>query len=85
MMHLFAAGELLRDPERCTAKSGNDYASALIRVDSDTVVNVVAFDTDLVDRLLVLEKDDPLRALCDCHAADGRPGPGNRGETPCAT
>jgi single-stranded DNA-binding protein len=60
MMHLFAAGELLRDPELRTAKSGNDYASALIRVDSETVVNVVAFDTDLVDRLLALEKGDPL-------------------------
>jgi single-stranded DNA-binding protein len=60
MMHAFIAGELVRDPERRTAKTGNDYATALVRVDGDTLVNVTAFDTTLVERLLALKKGEPL-------------------------
>jgi single-stranded DNA-binding protein len=60
MMHLFASGELVRAPERRTTKTGNDYATALLRVDSDTLVNVVVFDNDLAEQLLVLSKGDPL-------------------------
>jgi single-stranded DNA-binding protein len=59
MMHLFAAGELVRDPERRTAKSGNDYATALMRSGED-LVSLAVFDTDLVERLLALVKGDPL-------------------------
>jgi hypothetical protein len=33
MMHLYCAGELVRDPESKVAKNGNRFASALLRVD----------------------------------------------------
>jgi single-stranded DNA-binding protein len=59
MMHLFAAGELVRDPERKTAKNGNAYATALMR-EGEAVITVTAFDRELAERLLTLEKGDPL-------------------------
>lgn len=58
-MHLFCSGELVRDPERRTAKSGNDYATALMRAGED-LVSLAVFDAELAERLLALEKGDPL-------------------------
>jgi single-stranded DNA-binding protein len=60
MMHSFAAGELVRDPERRQTKAGHDYATALVRCEGDTLVSVTAFEAELAERLLDLRKGDPL-------------------------
>lgn len=60
MMHAFAAGELLRDPERKTASNGNAYTTALLKVDADTVVSLTAFDATLAERLAALRKGGAL-------------------------
>jgi single-stranded DNA-binding protein len=60
MMHLFCSGELVRDPERKTTKTGNPYATGLVRCDGDTLVSVTAFETTLAERLLALKKGDPV-------------------------
>jgi single-stranded DNA-binding protein len=59
MMHLFASGELVKAPEQRTTREGKPYATALMRAGED-LVNLVAFDAELVERLLALEKGDPL-------------------------
>ena len=59
-LHCFCSGELLRDPERKTSSNGNPFVSALLRVDSDTVVSVTAFDATICDRLAALRKGAPV-------------------------
>lgn len=59
-MHLFTAGELIRDPERKTSSNGNAYVSALLRVDPETVVSLTAFDTTLAASLAGLKKGSAL-------------------------
>lgn len=59
-LHCFCSGELLRDPERRTAKSGNAFAAALLRVDAETVVSLTVFDEVLVERLMTLRKGSAL-------------------------
>lgn len=63
MMHAFMVGELLRAPEKRQTKAGNDYATALLRCDGDTLVNVAAFDPGLAERLLALKKGEPKAGL----------------------
>lgn len=59
-MHLFTAGELIRDPERKTSSNGNAYTAALLRVDADNIVSLTAFDTTLAERLATLKKGSAL-------------------------
>lgn len=59
-LHLFTAGELIRDPERKTSSNGNVYVSALLRVDPETVVSLTAFDTTLAASLAGLKKGSAL-------------------------
>lgn len=55
-LHCFCSGELLRDPERKTSSNGNPFVSALLRVDTDMVLSLTAFDTTVADRLASLRK-----------------------------
>ena len=59
-LHCFCSGELLRDPERKTSSNGNPFVSALLRVDTDMVLSLTAFDTTVADRLASLKKGSAL-------------------------
>ncbi|WP_347278464.1 single-stranded DNA-binding protein [Plasticicumulans sp.] len=59
-MSLFCSGELIRDPERKTSANGNNYVSALLRVDPETVVSLTAFDSGIAERLASLKKGSAL-------------------------
>ncbi|MBL8303081.1 MAG: single-stranded DNA-binding protein [Ideonella sp.] len=54
-LHLFAAGELIRDPERRTSAKGADYVTALLKA-GEELLNLSAFDAALADRLAALRK-----------------------------
>ena len=77
MLHIYCAGELIRDPEQRTAKTGISYTTALVRC-SDALVSVTCFDAALAAQLLALRKGDPVsvagRLQASAYAAkDGEP------------
>ena len=67
-LHCFCSGELLRDPERKTSSNGNPFVSALLRVDTDMVLSLTAFDTTVADRLASLKKGSALSILASNRA-----------------
>lgn len=58
-LHLFAAGELIRDPERRTSSKGTDYVTALLKA-GEELLNLSAFDTGIAERLATLRKGSAL-------------------------
>jgi single-stranded DNA-binding protein len=64
MIDALVGGTLAKDPETRTARNGNPYALATLRVPTgpDTVIfaRVMAFDAHVRDELLALAKGDPV-------------------------
>lgn len=59
MIHIHASGHLLKDPQERQTKTGGTFVTCMLVAD-DTVVNIAAFDEDLVALLLKLKKGDGL-------------------------
>ncbi len=77
MLHIYCAGELIRDPEQRTAKTGISYTTALVRC-SDALMSVTCFDAALAAQLLALRKGDPVSVPAGCRPAPTPPRTANR-------
>jgi hypothetical protein len=64
-VYAMITGELARPAERRTSKSGNDFVSALLRVENDGATEfwrVLLFDNDMQDELMQMRTGDILSA-----------------------
>ena len=60
MITIHASGHLLRDPQARTTKTGGEFATCMLAVGDDTVVNIACFDADLCALLMRCKKGDGL-------------------------
>jgi single-stranded DNA-binding protein len=62
MLSILATGVLVQDPQRRISATGKPFCTALLRVPSEEaealLLNAIAFDPDVVERLTGLKKGD---------------------------